>query len=154
MICDVSEETQVASISKKTVSEFSRLDVAFNNVGIQIPASDFAESSAESVDRVTAINLRGVWACMKHELIQVYKQNSGANVNNSSVGGIRGGVQLATYHPTKYRVLENVVMDDKLCTINFADDRKTENTRAAYPLSKIAKAKPELVTKAPKVWCC
>jgi len=48
-------------------------------------------------------------------------------------------------------VLENVVMDDSLGTIDFADGSKTENTRAAYPLNKIGNAKPELVAKAPKV---
>ena len=90
---------------KKTVSEFGRLDAPFNNSGIQIPANDFAEISAESFDRVTAINLRGVWACMKHELIQMNKQNSGAIVTNSSIGGIHGGAQLAAYHATKHGVL-------------------------------------------------
>ena len=48
-------------------------------------------------------------------------------------------------------VLENVVMDHRLGTVNFADGSKTENTRAAYPLHKIPNAKPELVAKAPKV---
>lgn len=87
------------------MAEFGRLDAAFNNAGIQVPAVDFADVSAEAFDRVTAINLRGVWACMKHELMQMTKQGSGAIVNNSSVGGIRGRPQLAPYHATKHGVL-------------------------------------------------
>ena len=105
IICDVSDEAQVASMVGKTVAEFGRLDAAFNNAGIQVPATDLADLSVEVFDRVSAINLRGVWACMKHELIQMSKQNSGAIVNNSSVGGIRGGAQLAAYHATKHGVL-------------------------------------------------
>ena len=51
-----------------TVAAFGRLDMAFNNAGIMVPPTDAADEPAESFDRVTAINLRGVWACMKHEL--------------------------------------------------------------------------------------
>jgi NAD(P)-dependent dehydrogenase (short-subunit alcohol dehydrogenase family) len=70
-----------------------------------VPPSDAAEEPAEHFDRVVAINLRGVWACMKHELRQMRRQGSGAIVNNSSVGGIRGRAQLAAYHATKHGVL-------------------------------------------------
>lgn len=105
VLCDVSDEAQVAAMVEQTVAEFGRLDAAFNNAGIQIPAADFEDVSAESFDRVTAINLRSVWACMKYELIQMRKQGRGAIVNNSSVGGIRGRAQLAPYHATKHGVL-------------------------------------------------
>jgi NAD(P)-dependent dehydrogenase (short-subunit alcohol dehydrogenase family) len=105
VICDVSDESQVAAMVERTVAEFGRLDAAFNNAGIQVPASEFADEPAEAFDRVTAINLRGVWACMKHELLQMRRQGSGTIVNNSSVGGIRGRAQLAAYHATKHGVL-------------------------------------------------
>lgn len=105
VVCDVSDEAQVAAMVERTVAQFGRLDVAFNNAGVQIPAQDFANLQAESFDRVSAINLRGVWACMKHELLQMCRQGSGAIVNNSSVGGIRGGARLGPYHATKHGVL-------------------------------------------------
>lgn len=105
VVCDVSDEVQVTAMVEKTVAQFGRLDVAFNNAGVQIPAQDFANLQAESFDRVSAINLRGVWACMKHELLQMCMQGSGAIVNNSSVGGIRGGARLGPYHATKHGVL-------------------------------------------------
>jgi NAD(P)-dependent dehydrogenase (short-subunit alcohol dehydrogenase family) len=61
--------------------------MAFNNAGIQVPPSDAADEPAEHFDRVNAINLRGVWTCMKHELGQMRAQGSGAIVNCSSLGG-------------------------------------------------------------------
>jgi NAD(P)-dependent dehydrogenase (short-subunit alcohol dehydrogenase family) len=72
--CDVSDEEQVASMVYACVAEFGRLDMAFNNAGIQVPASDTADEASENFERVLAINLRGVWACMKHELRQMRKQ--------------------------------------------------------------------------------
>jgi NAD(P)-dependent dehydrogenase (short-subunit alcohol dehydrogenase family) len=105
VICDVSDEAQVAAMVERTVAEFGRLDAAFNNAGIQLPAADLADVTADAFERITAINLRGVWACMKHELLQMRRQGSGAIVNNSSVGGLRGRAGLAAYHATKHGVL-------------------------------------------------
>jgi NAD(P)-dependent dehydrogenase (short-subunit alcohol dehydrogenase family) len=67
----VSDEESVAAMVKATVDTFGRLDMALNNAGIQVPPSDAADEPAEVFDRVNAINLRGVWACMKHELGQM-----------------------------------------------------------------------------------
>jgi NAD(P)-dependent dehydrogenase (short-subunit alcohol dehydrogenase family) len=50
------------------VAEFGRLDMAFDNAGIQVPPSDAADERIVHFERVTAVNQRGVWACMKHEL--------------------------------------------------------------------------------------
>ena len=85
--CDVADEDQVATLIAATVDTFGRLDMAFNNAGIQLPVCDAADEPAEAFDRVTAINLRGVWACMKHELAQMRTQGSGAIVNCSSSAG-------------------------------------------------------------------
>lgn len=103
--CDVADEAQVADMVARTVSEFGRLDMAFNNAGIQIPASDTADQSAEEYDRISAINQRGVWACMKHELRQMREQGSGAIVNCSSIGGVVGRAGIAAYHGTKHGVI-------------------------------------------------
>ena len=69
--CDVSDEPQVSALVEQTVASYGRLDMAFNNAGIQVPPSDAADEPAETFDRVNAVNLRGVWACMKHELRQM-----------------------------------------------------------------------------------
>jgi NAD(P)-dependent dehydrogenase (short-subunit alcohol dehydrogenase family) len=103
--CDVSDEDSVAAMVKATVDTFGRLDMAFNNAGIQVPPSDAADEPAEVFDRVNAINLRGVWACMKHELAQMRTQGSGAIVNCSSLGGLVGLPGRAAYHASKHGVI-------------------------------------------------
>ena len=103
--CDVADEDQVAALVDRTVAEFGRLDMAFNNAGIMLPLADAADEPASSFDRVTAINLRGVWACMKHELRHMREQGSGAIVNCSSLGGLVGNPGRASYHATKHGVL-------------------------------------------------
>jgi len=103
--CDVSDEDAVAALVERTVATFGRLDMAFNNAGIMIPPSDAADEPADRFDRVNAINLRGVWACMKHELRQMREQGSGAIVNCSSLGGLIGLPGRASYHAAKHGVL-------------------------------------------------
>ena len=103
--CDVADESHVAAMIARTVATFGRLDMAFNNAGIQVPPSDAADEPAENFDRVTAINLRGVWTCMKHELHQMREQGSGAIVNCSSLGGLVGLPGRAAYHASKHGVI-------------------------------------------------
>jgi len=103
--CDVADEAQVAALVTRTVESFGRLDMAFNNAGIMIPPFDAADEPAERFERVTAINLRGVWSCMKHELRQMRDQGGGAIVNCSSLGGLVGLPGRASYHATKHGVL-------------------------------------------------
>src|SRR5215212_2436019 len=105
VVCDVADESSVADGVKAGVDAFGRLDMAFNNAGIQVPPCDAADEPAEVFDRVNAINLRGVWACMKHELAQMRSQGSGAIVNNSSLGGLVGLPGRAAYHATKHGVI-------------------------------------------------
>ncbi|WP_429552106.1 glucose 1-dehydrogenase [Paraburkholderia sp. MM5477-R1] len=103
--CDVTDEAQVAEMLDRTVATFGRLDAAFNNAGIQVPPSDAADEAAENFERVIAVNLRGVWACMKHELSHMRKQGSGAIVNCSSLGGLVGLPGRAAYHASKHGVI-------------------------------------------------
>ncbi|MDQ0907048.1 NAD(P)-dependent dehydrogenase (short-subunit alcohol dehydrogenase family) [Streptomyces canus] len=105
LTCDVSDEDQVAAAVDRTVETFGRLDMAYNNAGIQIPPSDAADEPAERFDRVNAVNLRGVWACMKHELRHMRAQDSGAIVNCSSLGGLVGLPGRASYHASKHGVI-------------------------------------------------
>jgi len=98
--CDVADEAQVAAMVDLAVAEYGRLDMAFNNAGIQVPPCDAADELVENFERVTAVNQRGVWACMKHELRIMRAQGSGAIVNCSSLGGLVGLPQRAAYHGT------------------------------------------------------
>ena len=103
--CDVTNEQQVREMVNRTVADFGRLDAAFNNAGVQSPAIETADASSEEFDRVTAINLKSVWMCMKYELQQMRKQGSGAIVNNSSIGGLIGLPGRAIYHAAKHGVI-------------------------------------------------
>ena len=103
--CDVSNDAQIEAMVEQTVATFGRLDAAYNNAGVQNVLAETADYPREDYDRVMAINLRGVWSCMKFELRQMRKQGSGAIVNCSSLGGLVGGAQRASYHAAKHGVL-------------------------------------------------
>ncbi|MBN9415192.1 MAG: SDR family oxidoreductase [Candidatus Eremiobacteraeota bacterium] len=103
--CDVASEPEVAALVEQAVATFGRLDAAYNNAGIQSPAIETADADGQEFERVQAINLRGVWNCMKYELVQMRKQGSGAIVNCSSIGGLVGLPGRAIYHASKYGVI-------------------------------------------------
>lgn len=103
--CDVSDDRQAEEMIIKTVSTFGRLDYAFNNAGVQNELAEAADQSLADFDRVTSINYKGVWCCMKYELQQMRKQGGGAIVNCSSIGGIRAGAHRGIYHGAKHGVI-------------------------------------------------
>lgn len=103
--CDVTDEGQAAAMVERTVAAFGRLDMAYNNAGILGPMGDVTDETGEAFDEVNAVNLRGVWTCMKHELLQMRKQGSGAIVNCSSLGGLVGLPGRAAYHASKHGVI-------------------------------------------------
>jgi NAD(P)-dependent dehydrogenase (short-subunit alcohol dehydrogenase family) len=103
--CDVANETRAAALVARAVSTFGRLDMAYNNAGILGPMCPMTEETGEGSDAVNAVNLRGVWTCMKHELLQMKKQGGGAIVNCSSLGGLVGLPGRAAYHASKHGVI-------------------------------------------------
>lgn len=105
VVCDVANDAQVEAMVQQTVAAFGRLDAAYNNAGIQNVLAETADATREDYDRVMAINLGGVWSCMKYELQQMRKQGSGTIVNCSSLGGLVGGAERGSYHAAKHGVL-------------------------------------------------
>ena len=105
LVGDVSDEQLARMAVMRAVSEFGSLDMAYNNAGILGPMCPMMEESSDGYDEVNAVNLRGVWTFMKHELIQMKKQGSGAIVNCSSLGGLVGLPGRAAYHATKHGVI-------------------------------------------------
>jgi NAD(P)-dependent dehydrogenase (short-subunit alcohol dehydrogenase family) len=101
----VADEDQVAAAVATTVQTFGSLDMAYNNDGIRSLLTDAADETAEAFDRVNAVNLRGMWASMKHELAQMRAQGWGAIVNCSSLGGLVGLPGRAAYHASKHGVI-------------------------------------------------
>jgi NAD(P)-dependent dehydrogenase (short-subunit alcohol dehydrogenase family) len=103
--CDVSDDRQVEQMIYRAVAEFGRLDAAFNNTGVMARIAPTADSSREDSDRVIGINLRGAWSCMKYELGQMGRQDSGAIVNNASVGALTGNPGIGSYIASKHGVV-------------------------------------------------
>jgi NAD(P)-dependent dehydrogenase (short-subunit alcohol dehydrogenase family) len=103
--CDVSEPAQVEAAVTRTVEIFGRLDIAFNNAGVENTAAPVAEIVLEEWDRILGINLRGTFVCMKHELAQMVRQGGGVVINTSSGAGIRGVAGGAAYAASKHAII-------------------------------------------------
>jgi NAD(P)-dependent dehydrogenase (short-subunit alcohol dehydrogenase family) len=102
---DVSKTADVKMFVEKTVEKFGRLDVAFNNAGIEGNWMPIVEMPEEIFDQVSAINVKGVWLCLKYEMAQMLKQGGGAIVNMSSVAGLMGNAGSSAYVASKHAVI-------------------------------------------------
>ncbi|MDP9264042.1 MAG: SDR family oxidoreductase [Acidobacteriota bacterium] len=103
---DVSQAGQVQALVEKTVEKFGRLDVAFNNAGIEGNWLPIAEQPEPDWDLTIDINLKGTWLCLKYEIQQMLKQGGGgAIVNMASVAGFIGSAGAAAYCASKHGVL-------------------------------------------------
>ena len=103
---DVAKVADVQLAVQKTVEKFGRLDVAFNNAGIEGRWVPIIEQTEADFDQVIDINVKGVWLCLKYEIQQMLKQGSGgAIVNMSSVAGQMGSAGAAIYVASKHAVI-------------------------------------------------
>lgn len=101
---DVSKAADVEKLIEQAVNAYGRLDYAHNNAGILGKAAPAADCSEEEWDRQIAVNLKGVWLCMRYEIPQMLKQGGGAIVNTSSAAGLVGMQGLAPYTASKHGV--------------------------------------------------
>ena len=107
---EVTRDAEVRSMIEAVVGAYGRLDCAFNNAGIagwQVDAAGkkTAEWSEEAFDRMIAVNLKGVWLCMRHELPQMLAQGGGAIVNTASIAGLAGLPTSSAYVAAKHGVI-------------------------------------------------
>jgi NAD(P)-dependent dehydrogenase (short-subunit alcohol dehydrogenase family) len=103
---DVSKASEVETLVQKAVEKFGRLDIAFNNAGIEGVWVPIIQQSEEDWDRTIDINLKGVWLCLKYEIRQMLKQGvGGAIVNMASITGLVGGAGAAAYSASKHGVV-------------------------------------------------
>lgn len=114
---DVSKPEDVHTMVEKTIEEYGRLDCAFNNAGIEGETSATVSCSEENFDRVIAVNLKGVWLCMKYEIPQMLHNHKGAIVNVSSVAGLVGFSGLPAYCASKGGVIQLT----KAAALEYAD---------------------------------
>src|ERR687897_3684271 len=103
--CDVTRAGDVRSVLDRTIETFGRLDVAFNNAGVEQEEAATAELAEQVWDRVVDTNLRGVFLCMKHEIPLMLKRGGGVIVNTSSGAGVRGFPGGAAYGAAKHGVI-------------------------------------------------
>ena len=103
--CDVTHAEDVRSVLDRTIETFGRLDVAFNNAGVEQEEAATADLAEEVWDRVLDTDLRGVFLCMKHEIPLMLEQGGGAIVNNSSGAGVKGFPRGAAYVAAKHGVI-------------------------------------------------
>ena len=102
---DVAQAGPVEAMVQEAVRAYGRLDCAFNNAGVSGGRGLIHEYSEDDWDRVTGINLKGVWLCMKYEIIQMLAQGGGAIVNTASVMGLVGGSRSPAYGASKHGVV-------------------------------------------------
>ncbi|HEX6706461.1 MAG TPA: SDR family oxidoreductase [Albitalea sp.] len=103
---DVSRGAEVQALVAACVSHFGRLDVAFNNAGIELENRATADCEEDTFDRVVGVNLKGVWLCLKHEIAQMVQQgDGGAIVNTASVAGLIGAPFMPAYCASKHGVV-------------------------------------------------
>jgi NAD(P)-dependent dehydrogenase (short-subunit alcohol dehydrogenase family) len=102
---DVSKDADVARLVRATVERFGRVDVAFNNAGIEEAVGAFHEKSEADYDKIFGVNVKGLWLSMVHEVRQMLRQGGGAIVNTSSVAGVVGFPGAAVYDASKHAVI-------------------------------------------------
>jgi NAD(P)-dependent dehydrogenase (short-subunit alcohol dehydrogenase family) len=169
---DVTQAADVEALVHQGVARFGRLDYAVNNAGIEgdlmVPVTEYSEATW---NRVLAVNLTGVFLCMKHELPHLVR-SSGAMVNIASVAGMSGGRMGSAYYASKHGVIgltraaameyakqgvrvnaiaPGVVDTDMTQRSLGQDDKAIARTKATHPLGRFAT--PEEVARA-AVWLC
>lgn len=103
---DVSKGPEVEALIQTVAEKFGRLDIAFNNAGIEGVWLPILRQSEEEFDRTVNINLKGSWLCLKYEIKQMTKQGTGgAIVNMASVTGLVGAAGAAAYSASKHGVV-------------------------------------------------
>lgn len=168
---DVADEASVVHLMNETIKAYGRLDYAINNAGIEGPSAPIVELSSTDFDRTIAVNLRGVWLCMKYELPHLL-QHGGAIVNMASIAGLVGfatsGAYVASKHGviglTKTAALEyskqgvrvnaispGVIMTPMIDRFNANGSGVLEALEALHPIGRTGA--PEEVADA-AVWLC
>lgn len=170
--CDVTKDTQVQELVTSTLEVYGKLDIAFNNAGIEIEQSKLADGDEAIFDKIMDVNVKGVWRCMKHQIPALLANDGGAIVNTASVAGLGAAPKMSIYAASKHAVLGltksaaieygkkgiriNAVCPAVIDTEMFqraaqSDPRKAEYAHAMHPVGRIGQ--PEEVAAAVLYLC-
>jgi NAD(P)-dependent dehydrogenase (short-subunit alcohol dehydrogenase family) len=168
---DVAGEDNVATMVAKTVATFGKLNFAFNNAGVFLESAPITDVTLDTIDRILAINVRGVALCLKHEIPAILKSGGGAIVNTASFLGLRPMAGSAIYNASKFAVIGltksaalefasqgvrvNAVCPGVIATDMNADYRKNKKGSAfldsMHPLGRVGR--PEEIAAAVLYLC-
>ena len=102
---DVANSASVEDAMKQSVEALGSVDGAFNNAGIGIETVPIEAVEEADFDTIVSVNMKGVWLCMKSQLIHMKANSGGAIVNNASVAGLVGLAMQGAYSGTKHAVI-------------------------------------------------
>ncbi|MYL33620.1 glucose 1-dehydrogenase [Pontibacillus yanchengensis] len=102
---DVSKEADVQNYVQETLDRFGKVDVFFNNAGIEGEVAPITEQSVENFESVLSVNVLGVFLGLKHVLPTMMKNQSGSIINTSSVAGLMGSPGVSPYVTSKHGVV-------------------------------------------------
>jgi len=103
--CDVTKDQDVEALVAGTLEAYGKLDIAFNNAGIEIEQSKLADGDEAVYDKIMDVNVKGVWRCMKYQIPAMLKQSSSAIVNTASIAGLGAAPKMSIYSASKHAVI-------------------------------------------------
>ena len=158
--CDVTRDAEVRALIEGCKEAYGRLDYAVNNAGVEFEKGKLADGTESEFDTIMAVNVKGVWLCMKHEISLMLAQGGGAIVNTSSVAGLGAAPKMSIYSASKHAVIgltrsaaveygkKNVRIDavcpavidtDMFRRAAEADPRKAQFALSVHPVGRIGK---------------
>ncbi len=167
--CDISKEQSIKDAIEKVVDSYGRLDYAYNNAGIGGEFAKVENYPTDDWDKVMAINLRGVFLCMKYEIPHILKQGKGAIVNCASLLSTVASENDSAYVASKFGVLgltKNAALEyaatglrinavspgfTKTPMVDKGDEEKLKRIAALHPIGRLAN--PEEIAEA-VIWLC